>query len=152
MRLTPAQGIETLALAVSMRQSLWLYPIVEIVHITGFVTLVGSVAMLDLRVLGVSKSLSIRALARHLLPWTLGALLLIVPSGLLMFISHAGDFIDNPAFRLKMVLIIFAGLNAIAFHRGPFARVADWDSGRAAPPGARLSAAACLLIWVGVIS
>lgn len=150
--MTPAQGIETLGLAVAMRQSLWLYPIVEIVHITGFVTLVGSVAMLDLRVLGVSKSLSVRALARHLLPWTLGALLLIVPSGLLMFIAHAGDFIANPAFQLKLGLISLAGLNAIAFHLGPFARVADWDTGRAAPLGARLSAAASLAIWVGVIS
>lgn len=150
--MTPAQGIEALGLAVAMRQSLWLYPIVEIVHICGFVLLVGSVAMFDFRVLGLGRSLPVRALARHLLPWTLAALLLIVPSGLLMFITHAGDFISNPAFQLKLGLVFLAGLNAIAFHLGPFARVADWDTGCAAPLGARLSAAASLAIWVAVIS
>ena len=56
-----------------MRQELWLYPAVEILHIWGFVVLVGSVAMLDLRLLGLSRRVPARQLSRHLLPWT-GAL------------------------------------------------------------------------------
>lgn len=150
--MTPAEGIETLPMAVAMRQSLWMYPIVEIVHITGFVTLVGSMVMFDLRVLGLSRTLSVRALARHLLPWTLGALLLILPTGLLMFMAHAGDLISNPAFKLKLGLIFLAALNAIAFHLGPYARVREWDTGAGTPFGARLSAAASIAIWIGVIS
>jgi hypothetical protein len=149
--MTPAEGIEALPFAVAMRQSLWMYPIVEIVHITGFVTLVGSIVMFDLRVLGLSQTLSVRALARHLLPWTLGALLLIVPTGLLMFTAHAGDFISNPAFQLKISLIFLAALNAIGFHLGPYARVRDWDLGAPSPLGAKLSAAASIAIWIAVI-
>ena len=64
--------LETTGLAVAMRQWLWLYPIVEIVHILGFVVLVGSVAMFDLRLLGVSPRLPVSALARHLLARALG--------------------------------------------------------------------------------
>lgn len=55
------------ALAQAMRGWLWLYPIVEIIHIIGFVILVGAVLMFDLRVLGLSKNIPVRALGKHLL-------------------------------------------------------------------------------------
>ena len=93
--------VEQSALATAMRQELWLYPAIEILHIWGFVVLVGSIAMLDLRLLGFSRGISVRLLSRHLLPWTLGALLIIVPTGLLMFMAHAGEFISNRAFVLN---------------------------------------------------
>ena len=144
--------IEQWPLAVAMRQELWLYPAVEILHILGIVTLVGSVAMLDLRLLGLSRALPVRQLARHLLPWTWGALLVIVPTGSLMFMAHAGDFIANRAFVLKLTLIIAAGLNAAAFHLGPFRSVAQWDAGAAPPPAARIHAALSLTLWTGVIA
>ena len=156
MDAAPAGGalaaIERSALATAMRQELWLYPSVEIVHILGFVTLVGSIAVLDLRLLGISRELPVRDLARHVLPCTLGALLFIVPTGLLMFMAHASDFIGNRAFILKLMLIFGAGCNAAAFHLGPYRSVAQWDRGVATPPAARLHAAASLVIWIGVIS
>ena len=68
-----------------MRDSMWLYPAVETVHIVGFIILVGSVIMFDLRVLGLSRRVPVSMLARHLLPWGASALILIVPAGLLMF-------------------------------------------------------------------
>ena len=145
-------AIERSALAAAMRQELWLYPSIEILHILGFVTLVGSIAMLDLRLLGISRELSVRALARHVLPWTLGALLIIVPTGLMMFIAHAADFVDNRAFILKMVLIMCAAVNAMAFHVGPYRSVAQWDTRVPSPPAARLHAAASVMIWIGVIA
>ena len=144
--------IETLPLAVAMRKSLWLYPIVEIAHIVGFVTLVGSVTMLDLRLLGLSRSISVTALSRHTLPWTLGALLIVVPSGLMMFTAHATDFVSNDAFLAKMTLLMLAGANALWFRVGPYQSVGAWDTGVRAPPAARLSAGLSLLVWVGVIS
>ena len=70
-----------------MRGDLWLYPMVEVVHIIGFSVLFGSVLMFDLRVLGLSKDIAVTALARHLLTWSIAALLLVVPAGLLMFFS-----------------------------------------------------------------
>ena len=145
-------AVERSALATAMRQELWLYPSIEILHIVGFVTLVGSIAMLDLRLLGLSRELPVRRLAGHLLPWTLGSLLVIVPTGLLMFAAHASDFITNRAFVLKMALITAAGLNAVAFHLGPYRSVAQWDSTAGTPAAAKIHAAASLSIWIGVIT
>lgn len=150
--MNPANPIEALAFARAMREWLWLYPAVEIVHITGFVLLVGSVAMFDLRVLGLSRGIPVRALARHLLPWSVLALFLIVPSGLAMFSAHASDFLGNRAFQLKMALLLAAGLNAVAFHTGPYQSVASWNVDAAAPWTARASVALSLLLWISIIS
>lgn len=144
--------MENLAIAKAMREELWLYPSVEIVHIVGFAILVGSVVMFDLRVLGLSKQVSVRALARHLLPWSVGALLVIVPTGLLMFSAHAADFLNNRAFQLKMALLLAAGTNAAIFHTGPYRTVARWDTGVAAPAGARACVAISIVLWIGVIA
>jgi hypothetical protein len=144
--------IEQSALATAMRQELWLYPSIEILHIFGFVTLVGSIAMLDLRLLGLSRQIPVRALAGHLLPWTFGALIIIVPTGLMMFVAHASDFISNTAFVLKLSLIFGAGLNAAVFHMGPYRTVGQWDTAIATPAAAKFHAMVSLLIWMGVIS
>ena len=144
--------IEGLAIARAMREQLWLYPAVEIVHIAGFVILVGAVVMFDLRVLGLSRQVPVRALARHLLPWSVGALALIVPTGLLMFSAHAADFLGNRAFQLKMALLLAAGLNAAWFHTGPYQGVDSWNVDATAPLSARLSVALSIALWFSVIA
>ena len=150
--MTPGGAIEGIAIAKAMRENLWLYPCVEIFHIVGFTMLVGSIVMFDLRVLGLSRRISVRALARHLLPWSLAALGLIVPTGLMMFSAHAGDFLTNPAFTLKMGLLLAAGINAAIFHTGPYTTVARWDTETTAPLAARFSVALYIALWIGVIS
>jgi hypothetical protein len=144
--------LEQSSLAGAMRHSLWLYPIVEIVHIAGFSILVGAVALFDLRLLGFSSTVSVRSLARHLLPWAWVALLLIVPSGIAMLSAHASDFFGNPAFRIKLLLIVFAGINAFAFHRGAYRSVAGWDKHYPTPGAAKTAALLSLAIWFGVIA
>jgi hypothetical protein len=145
-------ALEEGGIAQAMRDSLWLFPLVETVHIIGFSILVGAVVMFDLRILGVSKRISVRLLARHLLPWSLGALLLIVPTGTMMFASEASDLVGNRAFVIKMVLLMLAGANAGAFHLGSFRDVESWDQNTPAPAGARLHAVASMLIWFGIIT
>lgn len=149
---SPLAALESAPLAVAMRQDLWLYPIVEIVHICGLAVLVGSIVVLDLRLLGLSRSISARALARHVLPWTLGALILIVPSGLLMFIAHAGDLVANRAFQLKLGLLLLAGVNAALFHTRARRADAAWDREGAPPARVKFHAAASMALWVGVIA
>ncbi len=144
--------LETTAVAVAMRRSLWLYPAVEIAHILGFVLLVGSAAMFDLRLLGLSRRIPVADLERHLLPWARASLLLVVPSGLLMFSAHATEMAANPAFRLKLALIAAAGLNAALFHRWPFRSVEAWNKDARTPPGARAAAVLSLVLWTGVIA
>jgi hypothetical protein len=144
--------LETSGLAVAMRQWQWLYPIVEIAHILGFVILVGSAFSFDVRLLGVSRALPVTGLERHLLRWARLSLVLIVPSGLAMFTAHATEMAANPAFRLKLILLVAAGLNAAAFHRVPFRSVRDWDIDVTTPRRARIAGVLSLLLWTGVIA
>ena len=114
--------------------------------------LVGSAFMFDLRLLGLSRALPVTGLATHLLPWARLALVLVVPSGLLMFTAHATEMSANPAFRLKLLLIAAAFLNAGLFHRWPFRAVGDWDTELPAPLPARLAGTLSVLLWTGVIA
>ena len=127
-----------------MRQWLRLYPTVEIIHIVGFVILVGSAFMFDL---GLSRALPVTAMAGHLLPWARLALRLVVPSGTLMFVAHATEMAGNPAFRLKLLLIAAAFLNAGLFHRWPFRAAGDRETEIAAPWAARLAGVLSLALW-----
>jgi hypothetical protein len=159
--MTPAPAgalgaLEASGLGQAMRQWLWLYPTVETVHIVGIALLFGSIAVLDLRLLGFSRSIPVKRLAKHVLPWTAASFLLIVPSGLMMFTAHASDFISSPVFVTKMCLILAAGLNAALFHAIVFPSVEVWDSEEMRklppPPSARVSAAVSLLVWISVIA
>ena len=150
--MTAMGAIEASALGEAMRKWLWLYPSVEIVHIVGIALLVGSIAILDLRLLGFSRSLPVRRLASHLLPWTIGSFVLIIPSGLAMFVAHAGDLIASPVFALKICLILAGGTNAALFHAAVFRGAAAWDVDVVPPFAARASAALSLLLWISVIA
>src|SRR5918992_5571099 len=91
--------LESTSLAEAMRQWLWLYPTVEIIHILGLVVLVGFAVVFDLKLLGVSPELPVQELARNVLTSAQWSLLVIIPSGLLMFIAHATEMASNPAFQ-----------------------------------------------------
>jgi hypothetical protein len=147
-----AAWLASTPLSQTMREHLWLYPVVETVHIVGFAVLVGAVALFDLRVLGCAGTLPVQALGRHLLRWALASLLLVIPAGLLLFSSQPLDFISNPAFKLKLALLAGAGLNAAVFHASAYRSVAAWDVQRPAPPLARAQAALSLLLWISIVA
>lgn len=144
--------LETTGLAAAMREWLWLYPIIEILHIVGLAVLVGAAVLFDLRLLGLSRSIPVTVLALHLLPWARRSLFLIVPTGLMMFAAHATEMASNPAFQLKLTLLIAAAINAAAFHAGVFRTVAAWDVETSAPVAAQASGILSLSLWVGVIT
>lgn len=144
--------LETSALAGAMRQWQWLYPIVEILHILGFVIVVGGGLFFDLRLLGRGRGLPVSGLATHLLTWARAGFALVVPTGLMMFTAHATEFAGNPAFRLKLILIAAALLNASAFHQWPFRSVGRWNVAAPTPAWAKVAAVLSLLLWTGVIS
>jgi hypothetical protein len=146
-----AAWLASTPLSHAMRSRLWLYPVVEIVHIVGFAVLVGGVALFDLRVLGFGRTIALQPLGRHLLSWSFGSLLLVVPAGLMMFSAQPLALIHNPAFLLKLTLIAAAGLNALLFHAGVYRSAGRWKPGRPAPLLARAQALLSLLLWIAVI-
>ena len=152
----PLGALEGSALARAMREWLWLYPSVEVVHLVGIALLFGSIAVLDLRLLGLSRGIPVRRLAAHVLPWTAASFVLILPSGLLMFVAHATEFVQSQVFVLKMLLILGAGLNAALFHTVTMRTVDVWDAEDMRrlppPPSARAAAAISLATWIAVIA
>lgn len=144
--------LENTSIAATVRDSPWLYPAIETVHIIGFVVLVGAAALFDFRLLGASRGLPVSDTARYLLRWSRASLFVVVPSGLLLFLTNATSLSVNPAFRLKLVLLVVAGVNAYVFHRWPFKTVTDWNRDVHAPAGAKISAIVSLVLWTGVIS
>lgn len=144
--------LESGDIATAMREWTWLYPIVEIAHIIGFVVLVGAAFFFDLRLLGVSRRLPVTQLGRHLLHWSRASLLVVVPTGFLMFMTNATKLVENPVFQLKLILIALAGLNALVYYLSPSRSVERWDIDAGAPLAAKLSAVFSLLVWSAVIS
>jgi uncharacterized protein DUF6644 len=145
-------AIQSLPYAQAILDVPWLYPAARVLHIMGFTLLVGSIAFFDLRVLGLAKQVPVRALARLLLPWTFAALVVIIPTGLVMFAVNANQLLDNGVFQAKMGLIVTAGLNGAFFHTGPYVSVKTWDTNASAPIAARISAAASLVLWIAVLA
>ncbi|MDO1447640.1 hypothetical protein Q0590_15325 [Rhodocytophaga aerolata] len=146
------QWLENTDLSVAIRQSLWLYPGLEIIHIIGITLLVGAAFMFDLRLLGFSAYLPVVGLADHLLPWSRRGLALVIPSGILLFITNALALSTDPTFWLKMALLLLAGINVAIFHRLTFRSSASWNEKMATPTGAKLAAGASLILWIAIIA
>ena len=154
--MSPLGALEASALGQALRESAWLYPALEIAHLLGVALLFGSIAVLDLRLLGLGRRIPVKALAAHVMPWSAASFVLIVPSGLAMFAAYASELIDSPVFVAKMCLILAAGANAGIFYTVTFPSVEVWDSDEmrklATPPSVRVAAALSLAIWIGVIA
>jgi len=144
--------LEASRLAVYIRQSYILFPVIEIVHIIGFIFLTGSAFLFDLRLLGVSRQLAVTDLARHLLVWSRRSLLIVFPSGILLFITQAKSLGTSNVFGIKLILILLAFANAFFFHRSTFRTVSKWNSMTSTPLGAKAAAVISLLLWTGVIT
>jgi hypothetical protein len=127
------------------------YPTIVTLHIVGFAMLVGAVAVFDLRVLGFGKGIPVRALAKLCLPWAVLSLVLVVPTGLLMFIAYSAPLLGSGEFLVKLILLVLAAILAILFHNGPYGSVDAWNVNATAPVAARLLCAASLINWVAVI-
>ena len=142
-------SLQESALGHAMRTSPSLYPAVEILHIIGFVVLVGSIVALDLRILGLGRAIPIQPMAQLLLPLSRLGFLLAVSMGFLLFSADASHVVRNPAFQAKLLLIAAALLNVVIAHAGPWRHIERW--GDEAPGGARATALLSLLLWLGAI-
>ena len=121
--------------------SLWLFPLIESIHVWGIVILVSATGMLDLRLLGfVMKEQPVSKLNRTLLPWAWCGFAIMIISGTLLFSSEATKLYNNGAFLVKMCLILLAGINALVFHTTIYQKVDKWDLAAVTPIAAKLAA------------
>ena len=147
------QWLEGSAWATEIHQSLWLFPLIETAHLFGVILLVGATSALDLRLIGLAmKEQRVSRLARRLLPWAWTGLTLQVLTGFCLFASEATRCWENTAFRLKMIMLVLAGLNALMFHQTVYRRVANWDEARVTPVGAKFAGCCSILLWFGIVA
>jgi hypothetical protein len=145
--------LEQTSVGASVRESLWLFPAIETVHLLGMAALVGTVAVLDFRLLGwMLRQKRFSELAKRLLPWAWAGFAAQVITGTLLFSSEAVKVYSNPAFRLKMLLILLAGVHGMIFHWTVYRGVAAWDDSVAPPLGAKVSGLLSILLWIGVVA
>jgi hypothetical protein len=138
--------------AVYIHRTAWAFTSIELVHVFAISLVIGSIAIVDLRLLGIgSTRRPVTALAGAVLPVTWSAFVLAVLAGSLLFISQASAYFTNTAFRIKMLIIVLAGINMLVFELITMRGVRDWDTRPIPPPAARLAGGLSLTCWVLVV-
>jgi len=146
------QEIYDSSLATSIREVGVLFPALESLHVIALTLVVGTIAVVDLRLLGVaSHRRSANRLIQELLPFTWGAFALAAVTGSLLFTSKSVDYVANPAFLAKLAVLFLAGLNMAIFHFGAYRRIASWDLAATPPPAARAAGLFSLLLWTATV-
>jgi hypothetical protein len=136
----------------AIRESDNAFSIIESVHVLGITLLVGTIAMLDLRMLGlVLRPIPITRVARAVFPLTWAGFAVMFTSGFLLFWAEAAKNYSNPAFRTKLILLALVGINPLIFHTTIYRRVHEWEALAISPWRARAAAIASLTLWSGVI-
>jgi len=145
-----AGWLEASPLGEQMRSSMLLYPAINLAHLLGLILLLGSMVLLDLRLLGVGRDLGLPGVSRLLTPLAGGGLVLLLASGLCLFAADAGPLVSDRLFQLKLLLITLGIGNALLFRHAWSHRLNTWDG--APPVLGRLQAWMSLLIWLLVMS
>jgi hypothetical protein len=146
------QWLSATPAATAMRESPWIYSLIESIHVLGITALAGAAAVLDLRLLGVMmRREQVSQVVEQIEPiaWVGGVVMF--GSGLLLFWAKAENCYANPAFRLKLLLLVLAASNPLIFHLTTYRSVASWDGAAKPPRGAKVAGILSLVLWSGII-
>ena len=136
-----------------VRENDLLFPFIESVHVLAVCLVVGSIAVVDLRLLGsASVDRPVGRLMRSILPITVGAFGVAVAAGSLLFISHASKYLENRFFIAKITLIALAGVNMAVFHLIGARNLDQWENDALPPLFARVAGGLSLFLWVSVVA
>jgi hypothetical protein len=143
--------LEYLPLSAEIGATAW-FPLMESLHVLSMGILLGAIVMVDLRVLGVAAlRYPVPVMLRELVPWAAWAFVFATVTGLAMFITRASAHVQNPAFQIKLALLLLAGVNIALFHFRALPAMLRDSRGDAAPALARVSAGLSLLLWCAVM-
>jgi hypothetical protein len=136
------------SLAVAVRESATLFPWLESMHVLMVAVVVGTIAMVDLRLIGFRGA---RQLIVDMLPFTWVAFVFAVITGSLLFVSNATAYFESMPFRFKLLAIAFAGFNMGIFHLTAYRKIGDWDDMLPTPKAARIAGFTSLILWVLIV-
>ena len=146
------ERLEYSGFGIYIAESTWAFPTLETLHVIALVTVLGTIFVMDLRMLGLtSNKFAVTKLAKDTLPWTWGAFVLAAITGGMLFVSKATSYVINPYFLWKMAMIALAGLNMMYFHFITWRTVDHWDRDASLPFAVKLAAALSLIFWLLVV-
>jgi hypothetical protein len=146
------KSLEASGLATGIRDSLWLFPLIESTHVIGLALVFGTILIIDLRLLGIaSTQRSFQRMASDILKWTWAAFALTALTGALMFITNSLVYYHNFFFRTKMLLLLLSGINMLIFELTAGRTIHNWDKAPSAPSAGKAVAAVSLVMWIGII-
>ena len=145
-------SLESSGLATRIRDSLYLFPLIESFHVIGLTLVFGTILIIDLRLLGIASTRRpFSRITSDIMKWTWAAYVLTATTGVLMFTTNAGVYYHNFFFRTKILLIVLAGINMLVFESTTGRTVHRWDKDAAAPRAGKTAAALSLLLWIAII-
>jgi len=147
------QWLQDTDIGTSIRESIWVFPIIESTHVLALSISVGLLLVSDLRLMGViMKRRPASEVYEQIKPWMFGGFTVMTITGIFLFWCQAVKAYNSYFFRIKIVLLIVAAINAIYFERGIYRKVSQWDNALIPPMEARVAGWASLILWVAIIT
>ena len=138
--------------SIALHESIWVYPIVESLHVLSLAVFLGLTVVMDLRLLGASlRGSPVSEVIKRLMPWIIAGFVVIMGTGALLFYADPVKTYQNLFFRLKLLFLVVAGLNAGLFHLMAARTLPGWDLDPKPPARARLAAALSLALWAAIV-
>lgn len=149
--LTLFQWLQSRAWTTALRESRYMFPLVETIHVLGLAASVGLILITDLRLIGLFfRNESIADVMAQHKRWMWIGFISMFLTGALLFCSEAAKCYMSSTFRAKIVFLFFAGVNALVFEAALGRRLSLWGETET-PPGARLAGWISLVCWTAVI-
>jgi len=151
--LLACHAIQHTTWATAFRQADLFFPLVEGAHILSLSVSVGLILMLDFRLLGLGfQSEPVWRIMDQIMPWAIPGFTMMFLTGILLFLAQAESVYTNSYFRVKMLMLLLLGVNAVVFQFKYYPSLAEWDKVEAVPTGARVVAVVSLAFWMVVIA
>lgn len=146
------QWLNETSFSVYLRESEVAFPLTEAIHLLGLGISVGTVLWVDLRLLGICmREERVSDVVSRLEPWAAFGFVVMMCSGVLLFLGKPETYYTTAVFRAKMLLLPLAGLNVLFFHRRVYPSVEQWDKEAAVPWQGRVVGAVSAMLWLAII-
>src|SRR5579863_5549608 len=147
------QWLHDTPFSIAMRDSLWAEPVVETIHVLTLTLFLGFAVLLDLRLLGVAlRRRPVSEVLRQLNPWLIVGFAVMVISGVLLFCGDPVSFYSTTFFKVKMIMLVLAGVNVLIFNATIGRKTAEWDLAPKTPRAAKIAAVVSLVLWVAIVA
>ena len=151
--LSACQWLQDTTIGASIRESIWVFPIIETTHVLALSISVGLLLVSDLRLMGyIMKHRPVSEVYEQIKPWMFTGFAIMTVTGVFLFWCQAVKAYNSIFFKTKVVLLVLAAINAIAFERGIYRKVDKWDNALVPPMEARIAGWASLIMWAAIIT